>query len=385
VTTATTRPRIAFYAPLKPPDHPIPSGDRTYGRLFLSVLERAGYDPFLASSYISYQRRPSRELFAERRQGGLAERDRVLTALEAMDEAQRPDMWFTYHPYCKAPDWLGPDIAERLSIPYVTAEACRTSQNTLADWADGRDAVAEALAKAEVNLCMNKTASDYLETILPDTGTIESIFPFMDISAYEPAKAVPPYFSNGNPTIITIGMMRPGKKTECHLALAASLRTIVDTPWNLIVVGDGRDRQLVEEAFSFVPEDRIRFTGTLDAAAIAAAFEQSDLFAWAGIAEPIGLVYLEAQLFGLPVAAQRSMGVPNVMIDGETGLLTPEGDVKAYGAAIKRLLGDPELRQDMGRNATRFVTEERSMEPIIRLVKNALDPLLFANARDQQH
>lgn len=376
--TNRTKPRIAFYAPLKPPDHPEPSGDRTYGRLFLAALEQAGYDPFLASHYISYQRRPSEELFAERRAGGLAERDRLIAWWEGDGRAERPDMWFTYHPYCKSPDWLGLDIAERFGIPYVTAEACRTRQNTDADWASGRAAVAEALQQAEVHICMTRSGSGYLETILNDKSRISYTVPFMDIETVGTADEVPAYFTNGYPTMLTIGMMRPGKKTDCYLALAESLKTIMDTPWNLIAVGDGRDRQLIEEAFSFVPQDRIRFTGKLDTGGMLAAMAQSDLFVWPGILEPIGLVYLEAQYAGLPVAAQDSMGVSSVVQHNRTGILTPEGDAADYGAAIKRLLSDEALRREFGTNATRFVAEERSMAPIVRHVKDALDPLFAA-------
>src|ERR1041384_5756112 len=49
-----SRMRIAFYAPLKPPDHPVPSGDREIARLFLAALRRAGHEPFLASRMRSF-------------------------------------------------------------------------------------------------------------------------------------------------------------------------------------------------------------------------------------------------------------------------------------------------------------------------------------------
>ena len=381
MTSAYQKPRIAFYAPLKHPDHPEPSGDRTFARLFLAALERAGYDPFVASTFMSYQKRPSAERFETQRTKGGSERGRLISAWEALDAAERPALWFTYHPYCKAPDWLGPEIAAHFGIPYVTAEACRTGQNTDADWASGRRVVADAIRQAAVNLCMKVTDRDYLETILTDTASIVPIPPFMDVDAFGPGVDWPAGFTNGYPTIITIGMMRPGKKAACHLALAESLGAIIDTPWNLIVVGDGPARPEIEAAFSFVPEDRIRFTGTLTPDQIAGTLKRADLFAWAGIAEPIGLVYLEAQLAGLPVAAQRSMGVPLVVRNGQTGLLTPEGDANAYGKAIRRLLEDEPLRTGMEQNAARFVREERSMASVVPLIKQALEPLLSQQGR----
>jgi glycosyltransferase involved in cell wall biosynthesis len=63
----------------------------------------------------------------------------------------------------------------------------------------------------------------------------------------------------------------------------------------------------------------------------------------------------------LPVVAQATAGVPEVVIDGRTGLLTPAGDMAAYGEAIRRLLiNDPE-REQLAAEARRFVREERSL------------------------
>lgn len=64
---------------------------------------------------------------------------------------------------------------------------------------------------------------------------------------------------------------------------------------------------------------------------------------------------------GLPVAAQAVAGVPEVVKAGETGILTPAGDVEAYAGAISRLLQDPALGDRMGENAYRFVRDERSL------------------------
>ena len=64
----------------------------------------------------------------------------------------------------------------------------------------------------------------------------------------------------------------------------------------------------------------------------------------------------------LPVVAQDVAGVPEVVRDGSTGILTPSGDVTAYAGAIRSLLADPERRRAMAKSARRFVLEERSLE-----------------------
>jgi glycosyltransferase involved in cell wall biosynthesis len=67
--------------------------------------------------------------------------------------------------------------------------------------------------------------------------------------------------------------------------------------------------------------------------------------AWA---EPFGLVAVEAMRAGRPVIASAAGGLPDIVVDGETGLLTPPRDAAALAAALRRLIADGELRQAMG-------------------------------------
>ena len=89
---------------------------------------------------------------------------------------------------------------------------------------------------------------------------------------------------------------------------------------------------------------------------------QADIFAWPGIGEAYGLVFLEAQAAGLPVVACRDRGVPDVTRDGETTLLCAPDDVAAYAANLRRLLTDHALRRRLGAAGRAFVHGERSIE-----------------------
>ena len=88
---------------------------------------------------------------------------------------------------------------------------------------------------------------------------------------------------------------------------------------------------------------------------------QGGIYVWPGCGEAYGLAYLEAQAAGMPVVAQATAGVPAVVRHGETGILTPEGDVAAYAAAIRDLIRDDAKRQAYGRAARGFVLGERSL------------------------
>ena len=92
------------------------------------------------------------------------------------------------------------------------------------------------------------------------------------------------------------------------------------------------------------------------------------------------MVYLEAQLMGLPVAAMRSMGVPLVVDHGKTGFLSeecqPGGPVDEYRRILAMLVSHPDLRKDLGKAARGHVQDKHSLEAGARALKMAMDHIL---------
>src|SRR5258708_24281091 len=70
---------------------------------------------------------------------------------------ERPELWFTYHLYYKAPDWLGPAVSEALGIPYVIAEASYAPKRAHGPWAFGHEGSAAAIRKAALVLDRKST------------------------------------------------------------------------------------------------------------------------------------------------------------------------------------------------------------------------------------
>lgn len=373
-----TKPKLAFYAPIKPPDHHIASGDREMARLLVKALGNAGYDVEIASRYIAYQKRPNPKLFEERKAGGEAEAQRLI---ERYNSDRPPDLWFTYHPYCKAADWLGPAISSAFGIPYVTAEAARTGQGDGDDWAGGREQVQKAVKKAAANFCFKQSDRDYLATFLQVMNTVLPIAPFIDAREVRKLAAKHPYksvFIDDRPILVTAGMMRPGWKRESYRELADALRLVTDLDWNLLVIGDGPERVNIEQDILFINTDRIRFVGEVEKDRMPGALASGDLFIWPGLREAIGLVFLEAQALGMPVAAMRSLGVPSVVKDGETGMLADENDSADLAGIIRSFLMQPPLLREMGAAASAYIDEKHGIEAAAVTLKSAIDPLLEA-------
>src|SRR6266850_5487262 len=106
--------RIAFYAPLKSPTHGTPSGDRRVAGLYMDALAHAGHRVQVASTFRSYDgdgdAPRQRALSAQ----GAALAEQMAADWRASPADERPELWFTYHLYYKAPDWLGPAVSQAL-------------------------------------------------------------------------------------------------------------------------------------------------------------------------------------------------------------------------------------------------------------------------------
>ena len=151
----STRPapvNLAFYAPMKPPTDPSPSGDRTVGRLLMPALRAAGHEVELASTFRSWEGQG--DAGRQRRLRRIGERlgRRLIRRYLARGAQDRPRLWFTYHLYHRAPDWIGPLVSRRLGIPYVVAEASYARTQTGGPWAEGLAASVRAIRQADAEL-----------------------------------------------------------------------------------------------------------------------------------------------------------------------------------------------------------------------------------------
>jgi glycosyltransferase involved in cell wall biosynthesis len=365
---------VAFYATMKPPDDPIPSGDRQMAGLLIKALREAGHDVRLASSLRALSQTPD-EASRHRLKGLALEEAEILCASWSSPEANwRPAVWFTYHPYYKAPDWLGPDVCTRLAIPYVTAEASYAPKRDVGPWRSWQLDVVDAIRRAAVNFCFTERDKTELMRIEGLQGLFVGLPPFIDRDDAPVASA-----SRANhdpPRLVSVAMMRSGDKLASYRLLANALALLLATRWELKVIGDGPERGAVHDAFSRIPPERIEWLGELAPDQVPDHLEACDVYVWPGIGEAYGLAYLEAQAAGLPVVAQRTGGVPAVVKDGETGCLTPVGDVQAFAESLRQLLVDPAKRTQLGDAGRCFVRRERTVARAASIIDAALRSIM---------
>lgn len=182
---------------------------------------------------------------------------------------------------------------------------------------------------------------------------------------------------SGKKILLTIGRLvaRKGHDTVIRAlpAIAAQVPEIL-----YIVGGDGPERErLTRLARELGIAERVLFLGAVPEINIPALYAAADIFVMptrqiGADVEGFGLVFLEANAFGKPVVGGRSGGVPEAIVDGETGLLVPPDDPQALAEAVIRIFKNPDLMARLGERGRERVREEFRWEVQIEKVLSRL-------------
>jgi glycosyltransferase involved in cell wall biosynthesis len=362
--------RVAFYAPMKPPDHPTPSGDRRIARLMQRALERAGYGVTVASRLRTRDGAGDPAVQRSLAEAARIEADRLMADLSAAP----PALWFTYHCYWKAPDLIGPPVAAALGVPYVVAEGSRAPRRLNGPWADFARAAEDALDAAAVIFWPTQRDLPALEAARPAGQRLVHLPPFTALG--EPAAR--PVSASGLLRLVAVAMMRPGDKLDSFRALAAGLTAAQDADWRLTIVGDGEAEAQVRAAFAPLGE-RVAFAGRRDdRPALHAEYEAADLLVWPGVNEAFGMVYLEAQAMGRACVAEDRPGVRDVLAPDCPRV--PPGDAAAFGAAVRRFAADRAALAAAGRAARAHMEAHHGIKAAAAILRATLAPLTDAGS-----
>ena len=352
--------RIAFYAPFKPMGHPHPSGDLIIGRGIYDYLKSRGHDIEVVSNLRSRWIYWKPWLWARL----LIERQRALRHIIR----RRPDLWFTYHSYYKAPDLMGPFITRNANMPYVIFQGIYATKRRrkLKSW-PGFVLNRKALKAADHVFTNKKKDLLNLQRILPARrrtyvapGIFTDKFRF-DASARTELRRT---WAVGNePVIFSAAMFRRGVKLASlsWLLRACGGLSLKGRRFSLVIAGDGKGKDRLKQlAQSYLP-GKVCFVGKIPRNQMVRFYSAGDIFAYPGIKESLGMVFLEAQACGLPVVAFADEGVPEVVVHEKTGFLLPPFAEGAFIQALDRLLSDPDLRRSMGQAGRAYVTRAHDL------------------------
>jgi glycogen synthase len=274
----------------------------------------------------------------------------------------RPDL---LHVHCVGPNGLYALILSHvLRVPLVvtshgeqTMDATRLYERSAAQ----RWVLRRLLRRADAVTTCSTDALRNLAPYGPVPATAAPVPNGVDSAEFLHAALEPPH---ARPYIFAIGRHVWNKGFDVLLHAYAQLASD-DPDLDLVVAGDGPQHQpLVGLASELGISDRVVFPGCTDRPATAAYFRHCRFFVLPSLHEPFGIVNLEAMAAGKAVIATRTGGVPEIVHDGQNGLLVPPGDADALAAAIASLLGNPEYAAALGEAGAQLVSEHYSWDKV---------------------
>ncbi|MBI5593984.1 MAG: glycosyltransferase family 4 protein [Deltaproteobacteria bacterium] len=367
---------IGYYTPFKPLGFHLPSGDLTIATGLRDFLESGGH------RIIHPSRLRARWIFWKPWLWPVVVRDR-LRALRMLRRV-RCGLWLTYHAYYKSPDLVGPWVCRRLDIPYVIFQGIYSTRRkkaikTLPGYVLNR----KALMRADHIFSNRKEDLLNLRRLIPE-DRLTYIAPGIDPEEFTFDAAARRELRNtwkipeNTPVVLSAAMFRPGVKTEGLIWTIKACAELYRQKKSvqLVIAGDGKERKTLQALAESLLSENVRFVGKIPRDRMHRFYSAGDIFAFPGIRETLGMVYLEAQSCGLPVVAFHNGGIPEVVKDSITGFLTPLYDLRAYADAITRILDNGPLRREMSEAAVWHVQSAHDIHRNYHRVETVLQRVI---------
>lgn len=366
--------KIAFCTPFKPVNHSSISGDVTIARDLYETVRGFGHELVQLEYY------PAKKIYLQPGRWIGAAR----TFKRMICQAQDADCILTYSSYYKVPDIYGPRIATQLGLPYFIFQASYAENRgkKLATW-PGFRLNRTAMLRADhifhnrmndVHGCAKLLPQDRYSYVKP--GIPDGLF-YRDEDARR--KLRKEWQVGDTPVIITAAMMRRGVKTKGLHWVIDSCSDLVRNgrDFKLVVAGDGPSREEIEPMAMEKLGDKVQFLGMVDRGKLGGVFSAGDLFAFPGLEESVGMVYLEAQQCGLPVVATDDEGAPYVVAHNQSGIITGVSKDE-FTQAMDRLIVDTKLRERLGSQAVPYVEQNHSAQTNYREMVRMMESMVNA-------
>ena len=373
--------RIALYTPSDRPDPATAWSGPPLVHLLAQALDVAGHRVIAPSEFRSDagHEESGRQAVPERKAAKHA--TRLVATYRDLPSVARPEAWLTCGLRHTAPDLIGPVVADTLGIPYLLVGASRVRAEAGGAHAGTLSYAARAIARARAVLSLTAEDEESIRPLVGSAARLYRLAPFLDPAPYRAAErdaarralaeALP--LDPARPWLLAVASMRPGTALASWRLLGRSLGLIADPPWQLLAVGDGDVRALVEEAVEPIGSDRVVFAGKSEDEDLPTVYAACDLFVWPAYREVLSVALLEAQAAGLPAVAQDWSGAAALVAHGESGLLTPRSDDVAFAGAVVELSTDAARRRAMGAAAAARVRDHHGLETAAATLQRALD------------
>jgi len=289
-----------------------------------------------------------------------------LDALWRLDRLLRRERPLVLHSWMFHANLAGRLVGRGAGVPVVITS--RRNVNIGGGWRERCKRWTAGLDEGVIAVCEGARQAEIERTgVLPDK--VVTVYNGVDLPFVvpDPQAVARMRRAFGVPTqgllVGTVGRLHPQKGFASLLAAVARVRERLPAI-RLLLVGDGAlRRDLVARAEALGLAEVVTFAGSRgDVPEILAAL---DLFVLPSLWEGLPNAVLEAMAAGLPVVATAAGGTPELVVDGETGLLVPPGDVTALAEAIERLLRDAGLRRKMGEAGRKRVEGHFTIEQTV--------------------
>src|SRR5580765_2409752 len=243
------------------------------------------------------------------------------------------------------------------------------------------DLLREICAAAEFVAAETDYSRDLLRQRCPDSSAkIHRVYNGVDLERFPVPRSC-----NGNriPRIVSVGRLVAFKGFDDVIDACAELaRRRIDFVCDII--GDGPLRETLQAKIEQLAlSSRVNLLGSLSQGAVLKKLQAADIFALASTTDAQGAtdvfptVILEAMASTRPVVSTCLAGIPELVVDGQTGMLVPPGDSTALAQALEQLLRDPELRLRFGRAGRQRIEQqfriEQTVEPLIKMLENTVN------------
>ena len=216
--------------------------------------------------------------------------------------------------------------------------------------------------------CANR---EHLAALAPP-GKVELVYHGIDLARFPRNAAIGSARDGSSEPVVILSVARLVEKKGTDVLLEALARISPALQWRFVHVGGGPLlKSLQGRAARLGIERRVTWRGALTQDEVLAEYRKADLFALAsriardGDRDGLPNVIAEAQSQGLACVATRVSAIPELVRDGQTGLLVPPNDAEALARALESLIIDPARRRALGQAAQARIREGFALEPNI--------------------